>query len=77
MRTKSLAAATTTKYYRLLPELRPSAIYQAFNELINDFIDQILARVSGTNSQFNAMLDDIVASIKDRGETLARVKFAS
>ena len=50
---------------------------QAFNELINDFIDHILARVSGTNSQFNAMLDDIVASIKDRGETLARVKFAS
>ena len=50
---------------------------QAVNELINDFIDQILARVSGTNSQFNAMLDDIVASIKDRGETLARVKFAS
>lgn len=49
---------------------------QALNELLNDFIDQILARVSGTNSQFNAMLDDVVTSIKDRGDTLARAKFS-
>ncbi len=49
---------------------------QALNQLLDDFIDQILARVSATNSQFNAMLDDVVASVKDRGDTLARSKFA-
>lgn len=49
---------------------------QALNQLLDDFIDQILARVSATNSQFNAMLDDVVTSIKDRGDTLARAKFA-
>ncbi|WP_341367302.1 type III secretion system translocon subunit SctE [Yoonia sp. BS5-3] len=49
---------------------------QAFNELLNDFIDQILARVSGTQKQFNAMLDEVVTSIKDRGDTLARAKFS-
>ncbi len=49
---------------------------RALNDLLDDFIDQILARVSGTNSQFNAMLDDVMASIKDRGDTLARAKFS-
>ncbi|MEL6683372.1 MAG: type III secretion system translocon subunit SctE [Pseudomonadota bacterium] len=48
---------------------------QALNELLDDFIDQILARISGSNSIFNAILDDVVASIKDRGDTLARAKF--
>lgn len=49
---------------------------QALNELLNDFIDQILTRISGTNSQFHAMLDEVVASVKDRGDTFARAKFA-
>ena len=48
---------------------------QAFNELLNDFIDQILNRVSGAATQFNAMLDDISQSVKDRGDTLARANF--
>ncbi|MDX8355152.1 type III secretion system translocon subunit SctE [Cognatiyoonia sp. IB215182] len=49
---------------------------QALNELLNDFIDQILTRISGTTSQFHAMLDEVVASVKDRGDTFARAKFA-
>ncbi|MEM9785842.1 MAG: type III secretion system translocon subunit SctE [Pseudomonadota bacterium] len=49
---------------------------QALNELLDDFIDQILARISGTNTLFNAMLDEVVQSIKDRGDTLARAKFS-
>ncbi len=48
---------------------------QAFTEILNDFIDQILNRISGAASQFNAMLDDISTSVKDRGDTLARANF--
>lgn len=49
---------------------------QALTDNLNDAIDEIMTRISGENSIFNAMLDNVSTSIKDRGETLARARFA-
>lgn len=49
---------------------------QALNELLNDFIDQILNRIGDNDTILNAKLDDVVKSQDERGKTLASARFA-
>ena len=45
--------------------------------VLDDFIDELLSQISGNSQRFNAILEDIVGSIQDRGNTLARAQFSA
>ena len=43
---------------------------------IDDLVDQALSMLMGSSDRFAAMLDSVTDMIKDRGDTLSRMKFA-
>lgn len=48
---------------------------QALAKMLDDFIDQALARLIASSDRFNAILDNITDAIQDRGETLSKTRF--
>ncbi|MEP1396755.1 hypothetical protein [Roseibium sp.] len=49
---------------------------EAVMQALDDFIDILMNQISGENSRFNAMLDDVMGSMKDRANTMARAQFS-
>ncbi|MEI2384508.1 type III secretion system translocon subunit SctE [Breoghania sp. JC706] len=48
---------------------------EAFIQTLDDFIDILMAQISGANSRFNAMLETVQGSMNDRANTMARAHF--
>ena len=49
---------------------------EAMTLLLDEFIDVLMNQMSGQNSRCAAMLEEIMASMEDRGESQARVRFS-
>lgn len=49
---------------------------EAMTLLLDEFIDVLMEQISGENSKWAAMLEEIMASIDDRGESKARARFS-
>jgi hypothetical protein len=50
--------------------------HEAMMQMLDDLIDQALARLMASSDRFNLMLDDITETMADRGNTLSRARFA-
>lgn len=50
--------------------------HEALMQMLDDLIDQALARLMASSDRFNLMLDDITEAMADRGNTLSRARFA-
>lgn len=49
---------------------------EAIIQMLDDLIDQALSRLMASSDRFNAILDDIVESMNDRGNTMSKARFA-
>ena len=49
---------------------------EATIQMLDDLIDQALSRLMASSDRFNAILDDIVESLNDRGNTMSKARFA-
>ena len=49
---------------------------EAMTLLLDEFIDVLMEQISGENSRWAAMLEEIMASMDDRGESKARARFS-
>lgn len=73
---KSVITAEATTLRAEAKELEADAKrYEAMMQMLDDFIDQALARLMAASDRFNAILDGITEAMSDRGDTLSRARF--
>lgn len=53
-----------------------SKVDEAVMQMLDDLIDQALTRLMAAGDRFNTILDDIMAAVNERGQTLGKARFA-